>query len=146
MAGFGFAETMSGTWERTDGARGGGRFEFTVTVRSGPLGDFRRSRTAAITGTVTAEGLAVERPLEGTLEMRPFLGRIIRYEFGFTGTDGARYRFAGQKDIRWLDPLRTWTELPGTVTTEAGAVIGSATTRFDLRHRGADFVKSFRFA
>lgn len=146
MAGFGFAETMSGTWERTDGGRGGGRFEFTVTVRSGPLGAFAGHRKAAMTGTVTADGLAAARPLEGTLEMRPLLGRLLRYEFGFTGDDGQRYRFAGQKDIRWLDPVRTWTELPGEVTDERGAVIGTAATRFDLRRRGGDFVRSFRLA
>lgn len=146
MAGFGFAETMSGTWERTDGARGGGRFEFSVVVRSGPLGGFGKTRKAVMTGTVSADGLAVDRPLEGTLELRPWLGRLIRYDFGFTGTDGARYRFAGQKDIRWLDPVRSWTALPGQIFDEHGVSIGTAATRFDLRRRGGAFVRSFRLA
>lgn len=146
MTGFGFAETMSGTWERTDGGRGGGRFEFNVHVRSGPLAAFHATGLAQLTGTVTADGLADQRPLAGTVEIRPLLGRLIRYEFDFTATDGARCHFSGQKDIRWLDALRTWTELPGRITDGRGRVIGTAATRFDLRHRGGDLVRSFRFA
>lgn len=145
MAGFGFEETMSGTWARTDG-RTGGRFEFTVKVASGPWRDFARTRIARITGEVTATGLGTARPLEGTLEIRPLVGRIIRYEFTFAGADGEPYRFAGQKDIRWLDAARTWTTLPGEIRDAGGAVIGRAETRFDLRRRGADLVRSFRLA
>lgn len=146
MAGFGFSETMRGTWARTDGRRGGGAFVFTVDVDSGPLGAFGKTRRAAITGTVDADGLASGRALTGTMELRPWIGRVIRYEFAFTGDDGARYRFAGQKDIRWLDPVRSWTELPGQVTDDAGAVVGNALTRFDLRGEGLPFVRSFRLA
>ena len=100
MTGFGFAETMSGTWERTDGARGGGRFEFSVTVRSGPLAEFRKTHLARLTGTVTADGLAVDGPVDGTLEIRPLLGRRIRYQFTFSGTFGFRYRLVGHNDFR----------------------------------------------
>lgn len=146
MTGFGFAETMSGTWARTDGSEGGGRFEFTVEVDSGPLGDFRKSRTAKLRGTIDADGLAAGRPIEGTIEIRPIRGRIIRYELAFTGDDGMRYRFRGQKDIRWSDPLRTWTTLPGEITDAGGRVIGTAETRFDLRQRGPELVRSFRLA
>ena len=146
MAGFGFRETMRGTWARTDGQRGGGAFVFTVDVDSGPLGAFGKTRRAAITGTVDADGLASGRSLTGTMVIRPWLGRVIRYEFAFTGDDGVRYRFAGQKDIRWLDPLRTWTELPGQLSDGGGLVIGTALTRFDLRGDSVAFVRSFRVA
>jgi len=141
--GFGFAETMSGTWTRDADGRAG-PFRFSVTVRSGPLGRFRKSALAEMTGTVDAAGLATARPLHGTLEMRPVLGRIIRYEFDFTGDDGQPYRFAGQKDIRWLDPVRTWTELPGEVRDGAGRVVGRAMTSFDLKRDGLSFMRSFR--
>ncbi len=146
MAGFGFRETMRGTWARTDGERGGGRFEFTVTARAGSLLDFRKSRLATIEGTVDADGLARARPLTGTMELRPWLRRIIRYQFEFRGDDGLPYSFAGQKDIRWLDPLRTWTELPGQLSDGGGMVIGTALTRFDLRGDSVAFVRSFRLA
>ncbi len=143
MAGFGFAETMSGTW--TNLADGRERpFRFTVDVRSGPLGRFRKSSLCDMVGTVEAEGLASGRPLRGTLEMRPILGRILRYEFAFDGDDGRPYRFAGQKDIRWLDPLRSWTELPAEITDGSGRVIGRATTRFDLRRDAFSFMRSWR--
>lgn len=143
--GFGFAETMSGTWTRSDGSVGGGAFEFRIEVDSGPLGEFRKSRTARLTGEVDAAGLATARRLEGTLEMRPFFGRRLRYQFEFTGDDGARYGFAGQKDIRWTDAARTWTELPGELTDDGGLVIGTAIARFDLRGQGLAFARSFHW-
>ncbi len=139
--GFGFAETMSGTWTRDGVER---PFRFTVKVRSGRLRDFRRDQVAEMEGTVDAGDLATGQPLRGTLLMKPFLGRVLRYEFEFTGDDRRPYRFAGQKDIRWLAPLRTWTELPGEVTDDRGRVIGRALTRFDLKRDGLTFMRSWR--
>src|SRR5690242_10165009 len=140
--GFGFDETMSGTWTRDGVER---PFAFTVNVRSGPLGQFRKkNQVAEMEGTVDAAGLATRQPLTGTLLMQPFLGRVIRYEFEFTGDDGKRYTFAGQKDIRWLAPLRTWTELPGEVRDDAGKVIGTAMTRFDMKNDGWSFIRSWK--
>jgi hypothetical protein len=139
--GFGFEETMSGTWTRDGVER---PFSFTVRIRSGRLRDFRRHQRAEMEGTVDASGLATGRPLQGTLLMQPFLGRVLRYEFDFTGDDGQPYRFAGQKDIRWLSPVRTWTELPGDVTDGAGKVVGRALTRFDLKRDGLSFMRSWR--
>lgn len=146
MAGFGFAETMRGNWARCDGGRGGGRFEFSVRASTDSLAAFGRSRLVEITGTVDGDGLATQRPLRGTMELRPWIRRVIRYRFEFEGDDGARYAFAGQKDIRWLDPVRTWTELPGQITDEGGRVIGSAITRFDVRGQSVAFVRSFHLA
>jgi hypothetical protein len=143
MAGFGFAETMSGTWSR-EGDPVARRFRFSIDVHSGPLGRFRKLALARMTGTVDADGLATDRPLHGTMELRPVLGRLIRYEFEFTGDDGQPYRFAGQKDIRWLDPFRTWTELPGELRDAAGRIVGRARTTFDLKRDGLSFLQSFR--
>ena len=140
--GFGFEETMSGTWTKDGVTR---PFSFTVKVRSGPLGTFRKkNQMAEMEGTVEAGGLATRQPLRGTMLLQPFLGRVIRYEFDFNGDDGKPYTFAGQKDIRWLDPVRTWTELPGEITDGDGRVIGRAMTRFDLQRDGVRFVRSFR--
>jgi hypothetical protein len=140
--GFGFEETMSGTWTRDGVTR---PFSFTVKVRSGPLGAFRRNnQVAEMEGTVEATGLASGTPLRGTLMMRPILGRVIRYEFAFTGDDGQPYTFAGQKDIRWLAPLKTWTELPGEVRDGAGKLVGTAMTRFDLKKDGVSFMRSWK--
>jgi hypothetical protein len=140
--GFGFAETMSGTWTRDGVTR---PFAFTAKVRSGPLGAFRHNdQRAEMEGTVDAGGLATAQPLRGTILLQPFLGRVIRYEFDFTGDDGQRYTFAGQKDIRWRSPLKTWTELPGEVRDARGALVGTAMTRFDLKRDGWTFMRSWK--
>jgi hypothetical protein len=140
--GFGFEETMSGTWTKDGVTR---PFSFTVKVRSGPLGAFRKNdQVAEMEGTVDAAGLASGKPLRGTLKLQPFLGRVIRYEFAFTGDDGKPYTFAGQKDIRWLAPLRTWTELPGEVRDGDGKLVGTAMTRFDLKRDGWTFMRSWK--
>jgi hypothetical protein len=144
MAGFTFEETMSGTWTPADDISIARKFRFTVRVRSGPLAEFRRDQIADMEGEVVAEGLTDGAPLLGTMVLRPFLGRMIRYEFEFDGDDGQRYRFAGQKDIRWRDPVRTWTELPGELTDEDGEVIGTALTRFHLRKDAVSFLRSWR--
>ena len=144
MAGFTFAETMSGTWTPADDISIARKFTFTVRVRSGPLAEFRKDQIAEMEGEVVAEGLTDGAPLIGTMVLRPFLGRMIRYEFEFDGDDGQRYRFAGQKDIRWLDPIRSWTELPGELTDDDGHVIGTARTRFHLRRDAVEFVRSWR--
>jgi hypothetical protein len=89
-------------------------------------------------------GLATRQPLRGTLLLQPFLGRVIRYEFEFTGDDGQPYSFAGQKDIRWLSPLRTWTELPDEVRDAAGTLVGTALTYFDMKKDGVTFIRSWK--
>ncbi|MBZ0238130.1 MAG: hypothetical protein K8M05_37820 [Deltaproteobacteria bacterium] len=140
--GFGFEETMSGTWTKDGVTR---PFSFTVQVRSGPIGAWRKKQQVAdMEGTVDAEGLATRQPLRGTLRIQPVLGRVIRYEFAFTGDDGKPYTFAGQKDIRWLSPLRTWTELPGDVRDADGNLVGTAMTRFDLKKDGLTFMRSWK--
>ena len=101
---------------------------------------------AGIEGPVDADGLARARPITGTMELRPWLRRIIRYQFEFQGDDGLPYSFAGQKDIRWLDPLRTWTELPGQLSDGVGMVLGTALTRFDLRGDSNALPRPFRTA
>ena len=42
--------------------------------------------------------------------------------------------------------MRFWTTLPGTISVDNGAVIGTAATRFDLRGRGLELARSFRLA
>ncbi len=139
--GFGFEETMSGTWTRDGVER---PFSFSVRVRSGPLRHFRKDQVADMEGTVDAGGLASRQPLRGTLLLKPFLGRVIRYEFDFTGDDGRPYSFAGQKDIRWLSPVRTWTQLPGEVRNASGTLVGTAMTHFDMKKDGVTFIRSWK--
>jgi len=76
--------------------------------------------------------------------MLPFRRRFIRYEFDFVGDDGKPYRFAGQKDIRLTDPVKSFTVLPGVVTDGSGREVARVETRFDLQADWFQFVTSWR--
>jgi hypothetical protein len=138
-----FAETMSGTYEPID--RPGTRlpFKFSVTARAESALRHLRDGRAAIDGTVEAPPLAERAHLTGEMTIRPLGGRFIRYRFEFTGDDGKRYTFAGQKDIAWSDLVRSWTTLPGEIR-EGDRVVATCDTRFDLKGDGVAFLKSFR--
>ena len=142
--GFAFDETMAGTMERVD--RPGERtpFSFTVHVRAASTLAHLRDGKLAMRGTVEAPGLAAAAEAEGTMTLRPFLRKVVRYELSFRGDDGKLYRFAGQKDIRWLDAKRTWTTLPGEITDESGRVVARCETRFDLASDWLQFASSWR--
>lgn len=152
-AGVTFTETMSGTW--TGAAAGAGEragappaderpFSFTATARVElGLAQLLEQR-ASLEGTVRAEGLASDRPLRGRMIIAPLTRGIIRYEFDFSGDDGKPYRFAGQKDVRLHDLLRSMTTLPGAIADGAGVEVGRATVRFDLQSDLVKFLASFR--
>jgi hypothetical protein len=142
--GFAFEETMAGTMERVDRPGETTPFAFSVRVEVPSLVGHLRDRKATLRGTVEAPGLATAATATGTMLLRPVRGRIIRYELAFTGDDGRRYRFAGEKHIRWLDPLRSWTTLPGEITDDAGRTIARCQTRFDLRSDWLQFAGSWR--
>ena len=105
-----------------------------------------------MSGTMTRTGSTQEVPFtfsvhvecEGTMTLRPVRGRIVRYELSFRGDDGKSYRFAGQKDIRWLDALRTWTTLPGEITDANGKLVARCDTRFDYKSDWMQFVTSWK--
>ncbi|MCA9679850.1 MAG: hypothetical protein H6709_00820 [Kofleriaceae bacterium] len=142
--GFAFDETMSGTMERVDQPGQAVPFSFSIHVHAPSLGRHLRDGKATLRGTVEAPGLAASAALEGEITMRPLGRRLIRYEFEFDGDDGRRYRFAGQKDIRWTDLRRSWTTLPGEITDAAGALVARCLTRFDARADWLQFASSWR--
>ena len=131
LPGFHFRETMSGTYRRDDGVERAMRF--TVTARAGSLWSHLRDRKARLEGEVTMEGFANARPLEGEITIDPILGGLIRYEFGFAGDDGVRYRFIGQKDVTIKDPVGSMTTLPGQVLALDGKRVATADLKFDKK-------------
>jgi len=143
-SGFSFDETMAGTMERVDRPGEAVPFSFTVHAHAASSLRFLRDNKATLTGTVEAPGLATAARAEGVITMKPVLSRTVHYDLAFTGDDGKRYRFVGQKDIRWLDALRTWTTLPGEITDDAGRLIARCQTRFDYRSDWMQFASSFR--
>jgi len=137
--GFAFDETMEGTFELASQPGVQHPLSFRITVQAPWLGS-----KCAMSGRIDAAPLASGAPFEGRMSLRPFLGRVIRYEIDFTGDDGKRYAFTGQKDIRWLSPLRSWTVLPGELRDEHGSLIGTCQTRFNLARDWLPFASSFR--
>ncbi len=131
LPGFHFRETMAGTWQGDDGVTRPMRF--TATARAESMLQYLRDRKARLDGEVTMDGFATARALEGEITIDPLLGRLIRYEFGFAGDDGQRYRFVGQKDVSIKDPVGSMTTLPGQVLALDGKRVATTALSFDTK-------------
>ena len=142
MAGFEFKETMSGTWQPAAG--GATRpIEFSIRAHAERLMQHLIDHKAEIEGRIKMAGFAEDVPLSGQLTIDPLLGKKIKYEFDFVADDGKRYHFSGQKDVQFLDVVRTMTTLPGEILDERGDVIGRADLTFD-KNDLPRFLASFR--
>jgi hypothetical protein len=142
--GFQFAETMAGTveWDAQPGVRH--PFKFEVTAQADSTRSHLKDGKAMLRGVVHAPPRAESADAEGVITIRPLGQRIIRYELTFVGDDGKSYELVGQKDIRWLAPLRTFTHLPAEILDEEHRRVGTCQTTFDLKHDLWSFVRSFR--
>lgn len=136
-----FSEIMAGTYRLSNDGEDR-RLVFHIDATTRDLWKTLRDGHVEVSGSVEAENLATGAPIEGFMIVKPLLSRFIRYEIGFTGDDGARYHFAGQKDIRYTDPVRTWTTLPGAIYDEHDQVIADSVLHFDLKTLGS-FLRSF---
>ncbi|HEY3353883.1 MAG TPA: hypothetical protein VGQ83_11590, partial [Polyangia bacterium] len=87
-AGFKFQETMSGTYHLVARPEEERRVSFTANAAVDSVMKYMRDMTAALEGTLEMEGFADHVPIEGTLEINPLFGRVLRYQFVFTGNDG----------------------------------------------------------
>jgi hypothetical protein len=143
--GFEFQEVMSGTYTRTGQPAQSGEMRLEVRARAADALQHLRDGLVELEGTLDMTGLATDVPVSGTVEIRPFTRKIIRYDFSFTGDDGQPYRFTGQKDIRFADFLATITNLSGAVITDAsGAEVARAALRFDLKADLLPFLVSWK--
>lgn len=128
-----FAEAMYGSYRPVGEPSAERSFAFHVEARAPSVLRWLRDGKMELRGEVEAAGLARRSSASGEMTVRPLLGRSIRYELVFRGDDGRAYRYVGEKRIRHLHPLRTWTTLPGDIFDEAGKRVGSGTVRFRLR-------------
>ncbi len=142
--GFEFAETMAGTMELDAQPGVTHPFRFEVTARADSLRAHLRDGKAELRGVIHAPPLATGRPTAGTITIRPVGQRIIRYELGFVGDDGATYELVGQKAIRWRAPRRTFSELPAEIRDAEHRRVAVCRTRFDIEHDLWAFLRSFR--
>lgn len=144
--GFQFSETMAGTveWDAQPGITH--PFSFEVTAQAASTRAHLRDGKAALRGVIHAPPLVAAAPAEGTITIRPVGQRIIRYELAFTADDGRRYELVGQKDIRWRDARRTFTELPAEIIDDDHRRVAVCKTAFDLQRDWWSFLRSFRAA
>jgi hypothetical protein len=142
--GFQFAETMEGTveWDAQPGVQH--PFSFEVTAHAESTRGHLQDGKATLHGVVHAPPLTQAGEAEGVITIRPVGQRIIRYELQFRGDDGKRYELIGQKDIRWRDPLHSFTHLPAEILDEEHRRIGTCRTSFDVKRDGWSFLRSFR--
>lgn len=142
--GFQFAETMAGTveWDAQPGIKH--PFSFEVTAEAASTRGHLQDGKATLHGVVHAPPLTLTADLEGTITIRPVGQRIIRYELQFAGDDGKTYELVGQKDIRWRDPVRSFTFLPAEILDHEHRRIGTCRTTFDLKRDWWSFLRSFR--
>ena len=141
--GVAFNENMYGTYRRLDNGAGEQPFVFHVDALSTDLFQTLRDGRVQTSGFVEAPGLATHSSIRGFMIIKPAIRRIVRYEFDFTADDGQLLHFAGEKTIRHLSPMRTWTTLPGSIHDASGREIAHCVTRFRVEELGT-FLRTFR--
>ncbi len=139
--GFKFDETMSGTYAPIGAPESAKPFAFSVRAHTESAARTLKTGTTYLQGTVRADGLAHSSAAEGTLV---FSRRRLRYELEFSGDDGERYRFEGEKRLRFPNLIRSMTLLQGDIVNGAGGVVASAELEFDVRGDLLAFVASWR--
>jgi hypothetical protein len=144
MPSLSFRERMSGSYWLLDSPTDERAITLTFEARAADVGEFLRTRTCALAGTIDAEGLAHRRDVEGTLRFALIEERRVPYRFAFRGDDGSRYELSGQKEWTSLAPVSSMTLLPATLLDQRGQELARATLRFDLRADWVDWMKSFR--
>ena len=148
--GFCIDEEMVGThrFEPGFGPSGGQSFMFKV---SWGTSSFRQwllfgdnFLTSGLIGTITARGLCADTPCAGTLALRYFSERRLRYEFTFLAKERV-YRFVGEKvNIRpWNLPVSHTTCFGRITDVATGQLISTALVFFRLRDIPR-FLRSFR--
>jgi len=151
---FGFVmdETMTGVHEFEDkyGSPGKQFMEFRVTW--GPKdvlhwgNPFSSGLINDLGGTVTIEGLCVNAPCTGSLELRYLKDATIRYSFNFT-VDGVEYHYVGEKMniMPWNLPYSHTTCFGRLTRTDTGELVSTSLTHFRFRTSLA-FAASLRLA
>jgi hypothetical protein len=137
---FQFTETMRGWMDEPSGNRAA--FEFTITARAQGYVSYALGDPLLVEGAVSLQGIADNARASGTLKIALPVGRLLRYDISFEAPDGARYRYIGRKDIRYLHFLRTMSWLKGTLF-RSGEPVGRAELWFDYRDLPR-FLLSFR--
>jgi hypothetical protein len=142
--GVSFREWLTGSYWRLDSPTEERALDIVLQAHPLDVGAATRERSWRLSGTIDAERLATQRPLEGSLAVRLLDERRIPYRMAFSGDDGRRYELSGQKEWTSLMPFDSVTLLRARLYDEGGEEIGRATLRFDLRADWSRWLKSVR--
>jgi hypothetical protein len=144
MLGFSFRQTMSGTYWLLHAPAEEHAIGFTIEAAADDVASFARNRVMHLSGTMDADQLASDRPLEGSLAMKLLDERRIAYRVAFHGDDGRAYELSGQQEWSGLSPVASLTLLPASLYDGGGHEIGRAMLRFDFWSDWKRWLKSFR--
>ncbi len=127
----GFVETMRGTVKAEDGSES--KLEFEVHAHAEHLRKFLKDGQTLLRGLIRAAPYAVEVPATGQLTID--LPRSLTYRVDFEAK-GVRYRLEGKKTPSLLSPIRSMTQMPVVLKTEAGKELARGQMTFALRELG----------
>ena len=151
--GFLIDEVMTGTHEFEPGCGPRGTHPFEFRIAWGPKRILpwanpqnKEFLTQPLEGKVDIGGLCHDVPCAGTLKLRYFTKRTIRYTFDFQ-VDGTDYHYVGEKVniLPWNLPTSHTTCFGTVVEVDSGKLISRSVTLFKLNTM-LDFVTSFRLA
>ncbi|MFF8786292.1 hypothetical protein [Streptomyces sp. NPDC015125] len=128
---------------RLAGESAGRRMRFDLAVRTDRMLLPHRTTEGRIKGRVRIEGLAVDVPVCGEMEISPLARRRIRYRMRFT-VRGRHYTLDGWKSVSPRRPLASLTVLP-FVLLDGGQEAGHGQLRFEVARSLVPFVTSFRW-
>lgn len=104
-------------------------------------------RVGRVTGEVSAEGVATERPLAGTVALRRGAYTRLLLALRFDGDDGAPRALRGYVEALPAAPLATVTEVPFSlydVRADEDDEVGRGVLRFDARGELGAALRSLR--
>jgi hypothetical protein len=142
---FTFSETMAGSFRPVGVGEAERPLSFSLRAESNSLPRFAKDPYVRFAGEIDAPGLADRRPIEGTLGMDLVRTGKLPYDFRFTGNDGRRYRFVGEKTVSLRSLVTSMTDLPGAILDDAGHAIATAFVRFDLRRDLVSFLRTWKY-
>ncbi len=127
--GVSFYEVMAGELTGLGGQRGPLAFEIRAEATSARR--FAVTGEARVTGVLEGVPDAPDLAVEGTIRIRPVVGRTIAYDLSGTAEDGTVWRLTGRKDLSLRHPVEGMTRL-ATVLQRDGVAVAEAVLRFDL--------------
>ena len=128
-----FRETFRGSFHRLDEPLAERAADLHLVVHLDDWMLLAKERQARVDGSLTLEGIADRREVQGTVRFRLRAEKRIPYDLEFVGDDGKRYRLRGQREPHPVSPLEVITNLRFSIYGEDDQELGRGLVRCDLR-------------